>query len=435
MTVGWRRGSFPSARRPTRRVVLLIAGVVVVAIVVAEVAADVVDSGRLAGRVAAQSYVAEVSPVIDESTVLASTLHLLRNATASLDRPALEEDLASLLAGTSEDLGQLGAIGVPAPSALSRQLLQTTLTARAGAVRRLAVAVALAIGPTAFSSSFGGSSGGGSRGSTLPTSVTQVRGRAAALILEAVRGLVASDQEYRRFVSSLPLSSGRGRLPASRWMTQPASWSKASVASWVSQLSSLPELQVRADLSIVALTVQPPVVRITGLPATTTTVSTTTSTSTPSSTTTLPTAPGTGTSSTTTSTTSTSTTTTLQLPPSSSTSVLPPTRRISVVLVVANAGNVQISGVWAAASVVPEPSAGRPASSGAVSTGSTSTRIGRLATGASVEVTLPSLAVAAGHTYRLWVSIGTGSLPRGPVTSPSKGVGQTDEVRIKVASE
>jgi hypothetical protein len=61
-------------------------------------------------------------------------------------------------------------------------------------------------------------------------------------------------------------------------------------------------------------------------------------------------------------------------------------------------------------------------------------RIGRLAPGASVEVTLSPLAVVAGDAYELWASVGTGSLPVGPVTSPSNGAGQTDEVKIKVAS-
>jgi hypothetical protein len=49
-------------------------------------------------------------------------------------------------------------------------------------------------------------------------------------------------------------------------------------------------------------------------------------------------------------------------------------------------------------------------------------------------VTLPRLAVATGGAYELWASVGTGSLPAGPVTSQPNGVGQTDEVKIKVAS-
>jgi len=437
MTAGWRRGTLPSARRSTRRVAIVIVGVVVFAIIIAEVAADVVNSGGLAGRVGAQTYVAEVIPVIEESTMLASTMHLVRSGTASLDRARLEADLARLVAGTSENLAELGTLGVPAPTPRSEQLLEATLAARADAARTLTGAVALAIGPTAFSPSSGRSSGGGSGGSTLPTSVVQARARAATLIIQAGKELVISDRDYRSFVSSLPRSSARSRLPASKWVTHPMSWRNASVTSWVAQLSAGRELQIREDLSIVAVTVQPPVVRITGLPTTTTTFATTTSTSTSTSTTALTTIPGTATSSTTTSTsTSTSTsstTTTLQLPPPGSTSVLPPTHRISVVLVVANAGNVQISGIWAAASVVPEPSAGRRSSSSA-QTRSTAVRIGRLAPGASVEVTLSPLAVVAGDAYELWASVGTGSLPVGPVTSPSNGAGQTDEVKIKVAS-
>jgi hypothetical protein len=61
-------------------------------------------------------------------------------------------------------------------------------------------------------------------------------------------------------------------------------------------------------------------------------------------------------------------------------------------------------------------------------------RIGRLAPAASIEVTLRPLAVVAGGAYTLWASIGTGSFPGEPVTSPPKGVGQIDEVKIKVAS-
>jgi hypothetical protein len=416
MTAGWRRGTFPSTRRPTRRVVALIAGAIVFAIVVAQVAADVVDSGKRASRVAAQTYVAEVVPVIDESTMLASTVHLVRDRAVSLARMALEADLGSLVAETSANLAQLGSFGEPAPTARSQELLRATLVGRALAARLLTGAIALAIGPKArFVSSTGA--------------------RAAKLIVEAAQEMGISDRDYGNFVSSLPRTSGRDRLPASRWVTHPASWTKASVTSWVARLSSTPALQIRDELSIVAITVQPPVVRITGLPTTTTLVTTasTSAASASTSTTTLVTGPGTTTSSTTTSTSTTSTSTTLQLPPMSSTSVLPPTQKLAVVLVIANSGNIQISDIWAAASVVPDLSAGGHSTSGA-RTHSTVVRIGLLEPGASVEVILPALGVVAGDTYRLWAAIGTGSLPRGPVTSQPEGVGQIDEVRIKVAS-
>ena len=133
-------------------------------------------------------------------------------------------------------------------------------------------------------------------------------------------------------------------------------------AGWVTQLSGIPKLQVHEDLVIVAVTVQPPVVRINGLPSTTTTAVLATSTTT----TRVPQRPR-------------------RLCPDTaflldyvhldddldidlhhnyddaasalgSTSVLPPTGRISVELVVANAGNAQIANIWAAASVVPNSS-------------------------------------------------------------------------------
>jgi hypothetical protein len=73
------------------------------------------------------------------------------------------------------------------------------------------------------------------------------------------------------------------------------------------------------------------------------------------------------------------------------------------------------------------------ASGSDLSTHSGAIRIGRLAPGESVEVTLPALAVATGGVYTLWVSVGVGSLPKGPVVSPLSGVGQIERVRIKVA--
>jgi hypothetical protein len=103
------------------------------------------------------------------------------------------------------------------------------------------------------------------------------------------------------------------------------------------------------------------------------------------------------------------------------------------VLVIANVGNAQLSEIWAAAAAVPQPPAGRNAGANPP-TRSTAVRVGRLAPGASEVLTLPRLKVRPGETYTLWTSVGTGALPQGPVTTPSNGVGQIDEVSIKVAS-
>lgn len=404
MTAGWRRGGIPSARRPTGRIVVLVAALVVLAIIIAEVAADVVDSGRTAARVEGRTYVTEVLPLVDESNTLAKTMHLARDGAGSLDRTSLERALGDLVAGTSGELTQLASLGVPAPNGRSARLLQATFAERARGARELTGAVAQAIASVSDGRDLAG---------------------AALELVVAGRALLASDRDYRDFVASLPRSSGRARLPGSKWVLDAALWAADPATNWVEELASEPRLQVHGRLVIIAVTVEPPVVRITGLPATTTTVApTTTSTTTTSS------VPGVkGTSTTTTSTTtSTSTTTTMQLPPAGSTSVLPPTQSVSVVLVVANAGNVRLSGIWAAASVV-------AASTGhSAPTRSRAVRVGALLPGSSVVVTLPSLAVSSGRAYTLFASIGTGNLPQGPVTAPPAGLGQTDQVDIRVAS-
>jgi hypothetical protein len=104
------------------------------------------------------------------------------------------------------------------------------------------------------------------------------------------------------------------------------------------------------------------------------------------------------------------------------------------VLVIANEGNTAISSIWGSAAVVPEASRTASSISGGMTRWKT-VRIGRLAPGASVVVTLAGLKVAKGASYRLWASVGTGNLPTGAVTSSPGGLGQADEVNIKVSLE
>lgn len=422
MIAGWRRRGVVSARQSRSRTVVVAVALAVLAVIIGEVAADVVGSGKKAARVEAETYVAQVLPLIDESTELASTMHLVRHGASSLDRTGLEQALGRLVSGTSGNLDELASLGVPAPRARSARLLRDTLAVRAAGARMLTGGMTLAIGPAAFSA------GGG--GSTLPASIAGARAKAVSLLTRAGEQLILADRDYRKFVLSLPRSSGRGRLPGSKWVSDPASWSSASMAAWVGQLSGSSLLQIHRDLVIVAVSVEPPVVRITGLPTTTTssTTSTTTSTSVPGGTK----SPGTTTSTTPTPTSVTETTT--QLPPPGSVSVLSPTDHLAVVLVVGNAGNVELSAIWAAASVVGVPATG-PHGHRTPPTRLEAVRIGRLAAGSSIEVTLPEMKVLAGHAYTLWASVGTGALPRGPVTTRPRGPGQIDRVDITVAGE
>ena len=418
MVEGWRRGNLPSARRSNSRVWIVLTLVAVFGIIVAEVALDVVRSGTVVARASSRSYVSEVLPVIDESNALGSSVHLVRNDALSFTRASLEQALGNLVSGTAANSTELETLGVAAPSARSEVLLQEVLAKREGAVRALARAIALAIGQTA-------------RDSATSSSVLS---RAATLVMQAGASMAASDLYYSEFVRSLPRSSRRGRLPVSKWLGRTSVWAQASALAWVARLSVARALQIRQRLTVLALSVEPPAVRILGLPTTTTTTSTTT-TSTTTTTTIVggKNTPKPGAKATTT-TTSSTTTTTSQIPYSHSTSVLLPSNQISVVLVIANEGNTAISSIWGSAAVVPEASR----TAGSISGGMTrwkTVRIGRLAPGASVVVTLAGLKVAKGESYRLWASVGTGNLPTGAVTSSPGGLGQADEVNIKVSLE
>jgi hypothetical protein len=421
-----------------------IGAVAIGALVIGEVAADVADANARAARVASQTYVAALIPISDESTGQASTLHLIRGKATDLGRTGLEAALGRLVAGAADVRSQLSTIGIGAPSRRSGALINAVLSARAEGARLLAGAIALAVGPSSS-----GAAAGGGNGSAPGTAASDnsAQGRAASLIVSAGTKFQAADLAYRNFAASLPHSSRPGRLPPSVWILHPAAWSAAAAAAWVAELAGATGLQVRQNLVIVAVTVVPPVVRVTGLPTTTTTsttttlpgsttTSTTSTTSTTTSTTTsIPGAPpsSTTTSTSTTSTTSTSTTTTtLQLPPPESTSILPPTRHLAAVVVVANAGNVTESRVWATASLQPQPPS-FPHGVVVPPSRFSAHRIGRLGPGASVYLTLPMLAVTPGGTYTLTVTVGTGSLPTGPVNGTA-GLGQSDTVRLTVSA-
>ncbi len=423
------------ARISRRRIVVTVALVAVAAVVAGEVAADVVAADAKAGRASARTYVAALMPLVDESNALAPLLQEIRGQAVSLGRPGLEAALGRLVAGAAQVETQLSTLGLAAPSSRSAALIATVMSDRSAGARILTGGVALAIGPSSS-----GTQGGGN--GVAPTGLSAdnaARATAASLITKAGRQFEEADVAYGEFVSSLPAASWSRRLPSSTWLRLPVAWGPAAAAVWVGNLASASELAVHHALVIIALSEQPPAVRVTGIPPPTTSTTTSPTTTTTTTSTTTTTVPGQTTSSTTTSTSTTTTTststttTTLQLPPAQSVSVLAPTRGILAVLVVANAGNVTESNVWAVASL--QPVAGSfPKGTPEPPIRFVAQRIGTLAPGGSVALTLPRLEAVPDGGYTLAVSVGVGPLPKGPVNS-SGGIGQTETVHLTVAAE
>lgn len=384
-------------RRRIRQIVALAVG----SLIIGEVALQVVDSSGPAGVTAAKTWVAAVGPLAVGSGRLGPTVEMIRADALHLGRTVLDNDLASLVLNTKETGAQFESLGVAAPSRTIGTLLSDVVTKRAEGARLLAAGIDLALG------------------SGTALAATNELSNAGEL-------MIAADLDYQRIVLLVPVKGGADTLPSSRWITNIGEWTVPSLSAWVSELQGATALRTHHSISLVAVSIEPPVLRFNGLPTTTTTTTSTTTTTTTSTTTTAVGASGqSGASSTSTSSTTSSTvpvttttvpptTTTLQVPPPGATAILAPTPSISIVVVVSNSGNVTENKLRLTASLTPHPAAthgGHASQPSPGGTRSTAIVIGTLQPGGSRYVILPALRVVAGETYDLTVTasaVGTG---------------------------
>lgn len=408
-----RRPGLAGTRRSRRGILAVIAVLVVVAIAIGEVAADVVNSGQPAALTQERSYVAAVVPVIDESTALSPWLRDVRERAPKLGREGLFAALSSLITGSSDVETQLSTVGIPSPSERAARILGRVFSERLRAARALSGAVTLALS----------SSNGSSALSGFELAASEIR---------------RSDSDYTAFVRAVPRKARKHTvaLPKSSWAGS-LSWKPEALRSYLALLTNDSALRLRYHLTILAVTVEPPALRIT---PTTTTTSTTTTTTT-STTTTTTTIPGVTPSSTvphptTTTTSTTTTTTTLQIPPPNSTSWLAPTKTLTAVVVLANGGNGTEHHVVLRATLTALAALGNKtrhtskensqATAVALpSPESVRRRLGNLAAGSSRDIALPRFSVRDGVLYRLVITLA--GAPGGHGSSDS------ESVRIQVA--
>jgi len=406
-----------SAFRRTRRIVVV---VVVLGILLGNVIYQVVHSSGASSRLATASYVAAISPIVTQSNGLVPLLLEIRRAPGDLGstdkaRVELYEYLGELLSGAKSASTQLSELGLSPPTKRSGALIATVLDDRFVASQGLYGAISLATGPDHSN---------------------VVSARVATLLAGVGSQLNASDSSYRSFVASLPASSGRGNLPASNW-AHAGSWGATATTAWAHELTATPVLSARRVLSLVAISLNPPAVTISGIalpksPASSASSSTSggksTTTTTSSTTTTViatgpsgvagPVAITTTTIPPTTTTTIPPTTTTLQIPPAGSVSNLPETKTIEVIAVVADAGNATVDGVVVQAELT---SVGVVSLSPLSPASSVKKSIGPISPGSARYVELAPLGVRSGSSYLLTVA-----------ATPSVGQGATATIRITI---
>ena len=428
-----RRRALPPTRREHWHVVIVVVVVLLVFLLVGEIVNEVVKSSSGVDQRTDRTWAAGVAAIVDDSNATVSTLHAIRaHATdrTEFDRVTLELALERLERSAERDARAYNSLDLAAPTARADALVAGVFNLRLAGAENLARGVELAI-----------SRPGGT--STIP--------EAGQLLETAGSRFLAADAGYRALLAALRGDAATRSLPSSVWVLSPGVWSASAAVVWASELRVAPSLVFAPALSIVAVTLVPPPLDITGLPTTTTTT-TTTSTTLATTTTTLPvmtTLPGTATtgagpgharrhatsttSSTTTSvvaptastspararpTTTTSTlpatTTTLQIPPAGSVSVVAATRQLEIVVIVENTGDTTARGADVTAVLTPTPSSHTGAAR--VSAGH---KLATFAPGVSQYVVMPKLAVRRGTGYELVV---TASVPAGPTARRSIGI-------------
>ncbi len=332
----------------------------------------------------------------------------VRDGTAAdSGRLGLETVLQRALREARADATAFASIGIGAPSAKLDASLRAVFSLRAQAVATLASGVDAAIGAPG-------------RPRDVPVATARLT-NAGVQVLEA-------DAAYARWLKGIHSLRGSPREPASRWVALARLWRPPATSLWARTLAGDPALRASETLRIVSLSLEPAAVRIEGLApsttaAATTTTSSTTTTSAGSTTTTRAGATTTSSTSSTTSTTLAPTTTTSQLPGPHTVSVLPPTGTLAVVAVVADSGNVAVTGVVVTAAINGS-SPGRTRTSPRIVVAATRTRrLGPLGPGGARYMTLHAARVHLGGSYVVTVTV---SAPG--VTTV------TDTVHVRVAN-
>ena len=379
-------GSSPLSRG---RLVSIGLGVALLCLILAEVFYQVANTSGGADRRSASIWAAAVAPVLAESSGLAVPLHALRQLNGLADRLALQSALSQLQDSSTQELAELNGLAIPPSSPAAQHLLASTLSLRAQGLARLSGAINAVIGP-----------------SPPP----QGRVGAVGAVVLAGSELQHADRTGKAFLKLVGPLDPVLRADFSSWISTPAAWSARPVGNFIDQLASTASYRAHYALKLIALSLDPAPLRISGLPTTTTTSSTTTSTlitSTTSATqasgvsgasgfivppSTLRVVPS----------TIIPTPTTLQIPPGSATSVLGPTASVSVVAVIGNTGNISESSIVLTSTLIglPPPKVKAPAPR------SGSATIALLAPSASRYVRLPPMSSSSKVTsYRVVLRI------------------------------
>ncbi len=340
----------PVSRRDVRPFVfLLVVGAIVLFLLVGGLASVGGASGPYRSTID-QSFAAQVRVLIDQSNQVGAQLRTVVSQAPGYNRTELSQALDSIVAGA--DAVERSTPDVSAIDARITDDFVAAMVDRATAASlfRRAVDGLLRLTPTPDSQS-------SVQGSPYPPPVVTVA-QADHELSTAGSLLVGADTSYREAQRLFARAPGGSRLNNSVWVPSSVVWSASNVGTLVDQLSSAPNLQMRVEVDLVAVALDPPV-----LPPP------------PASSAGQPQAP----------------------PIPQGSSEVPPTCTLSVTAVVRNQGSVVVKRVAVQASAQ-EVRGGAPF---------VVKKLVTLAPARSAALALPAIPVAPGSTYNLTVNLGS----------------------------
>jgi hypothetical protein len=338
-----RRPRRRARRRSPARPIIVLGAVAVLAALLIGGLAEVSRQSQGYDATSNRALAAQGTVVAEQSNATASSATALMNTIQSQNRPGLQIALDNLVQETADESARARAAAGATPIASVGADFAAAFADRAQSMSELRAAIDGYLGmqprPVAGAATTVASGGGGS--ATLLTAT-----EAANRIASAGALLAHSDSLYSSARRTLRTATGNGGLPKSTWVKNPQLWAAGAVASQIDLMSTSPSLAAVHYLALRTVLISPPA---------------------------LPTPQG----------------------GSPNVSVLTPTTRLSVDVVLANDGSVA------------EPRATVHYTLAAQSSGATSSRTHTVALAPDTTRDLPTVTfgVVSGTTYVVTVSV------------------------------
>ncbi len=327
-------------------------------------------------RAVDRSYAVQARFVVEGSNRLGEKLRFLLGAMPGQSRTSLQLALDTLVRSSASLAGQAATVASPPPSGAAGADVATAMADRAEALQALRSAVDGLLGMAPLPVV------GAPEVALRPPRRLTVAA-AAAEMAKAGRLLARGDRSYAAGRRALRLAPGHALLPPSVWSGRTSTWVPGGTLVLARALIGSPSLAAvhRVELVTQAVALTPAPVPSTAAGAT----------------------------------------------PGGPATVLPPTGRVRLTVVVANNGNVAERGILVQASVRPSGGAAASGSGAAAGVGhaETSTRV-VLSAGSSESLPMPAIPVVPGRRYTITVAVD-------PPIPDTAGVVTSDTVAVRVA--